>query len=209
MKLMFKIFVFLCIICALFAVSTVSATSNDKLPSQDEVTVFISEMKGSSASEIFDKVKNAHSTWNADLLECSTCSGDKEAIALYCTSSNEKGYESIYCNETGIVTPSSLKGYTLKESYKGELKESENTTEENSSEPKEENKIIEVNNSSEPTYNDLKEFLDDYKGDTKYSQENVQSLQDAFLKAGWSTEIRYCIAVNTSDEGLLHMVLGV
>lgn len=206
MRSITKILIFLCVICALFAVSTVSATSNDKLPSQDEITQFITEMKGASAAEILDKIKSDHPTWNADLLECPTCTGDKEAIALYSTASTEKGYGSTYCNETGVISPSTLKGYTLKESYKGTLEESENNTTENSSAPLSEN-VVEVN-SSEHTYNDLKEFLDDYNGDTKYSQANIQSLQDTFLKAGWGTEIRYCIAVNTTDEGLLHVVLG-
>ncbi len=206
MRSITKILIFLCVICALFAVSTVSATSNDKLPSQDEITQFITEMKGSSASDILDKVKSDHPTWNADLLECPTCFGDKEAIALYSTASTEKGYGSTYCNETGVISPSTLKGYTLKESYKGTLEESENSTTENSSAPLSEN-VVEVNN-TEHTYNDLKEFLDDYDGNTTYSQENIQSLQDTFSKAGWSTGIRWCIAVDTTDEGLLHVVLG-
>ena len=196
----------LLLLIAVISITVVTATDNKDLPSQEEITTFASEMKGSSASDILDKVKSDHPTWNADLLECPTCSGDKEAIALYSTASTEKGYGSTYCNETGVISPSTLKGYTLKESYKGTLEESENNTTENSSAPLSEN-VVEVN-SSEHTYNDLKEFLDDYNGDTKYSQANIQSLQDTFLKAGWGTEIRYCIAVNTTDEGLLHVVLG-
>ena len=206
MRSITKILIFLCVICALFAVSTVSATSNDKLPSQDEITQFVTEMKGSSASDILDKVKSDHPTWNADLLECSSCTGDKEAIALYSTASTAKGYGSTYCNETGVISPSTLTGYTLKESYKGTLEESENNTTENTSTPTSDD-VVEVN-STEHTYNDLKEFLNDYEGNTTYSQVNIQSLQDTFLKAGWGTEIRYCIAVNTTDEGLLHIVLG-
>lgn len=196
----------LLLLIAVISITVVTATDNKDLPSQEEITAFASEMKGSSASDIFEKVKSDHPTWNADLLECSTCTGDKEAIALYSTASTEKGYGSTYCNETGVISPSTLKGYTLKESYKGTLEESENNTTENSSAPLSEN-VVEVN-SSEHTYNDLKEFLDDYNGDTKYSQANIQSLQDTFLKAGWGTEIRYCIAVNTTDEGHLHVVLG-
>lgn len=196
----------LLLLIAVISITVVTATDNKDLPSQEEITAFASEMKGSSASDILDKVKSDHPTWNADLLECPTCSGDKEAIALYSTASTEKGYGSTYCNETGVISPSSLGGYTLKESYKGTLEESENNTTENSSAPLSEN-VVEVN-SSEHTYNDLKEFLDDYNGDTKYSQANIQSLQDTFLKAGWGTEIRYCIAVNTTDEGHLHVVLG-
>ena len=196
----------LLLLIAVISITVVTATDNKDLPSQEEITAFASEMKGSSASDILDKVKSDHPTWNADLLECPTCSGDKEAIALYSTASTEKGYGSTYCNETGVISPSSLGGYTLKESYKGTLEESENNTTENSSAPLSEY-VVEVN-SSEHTYNDLKEFLDDYNGDTKYSQANIQSLQDTFLKAGWGTEIRYCIAVNTTDEGHLHVVLG-
>ncbi len=206
MKSIIKALIFLSIICALFAVSTASATSNDKLPTQSEVTTFITEMKGSTASDILDKIKADHPTWNADLLECSTCSGDKEAIAIYYTASTEKGYGSIYCNETGIISPSTLKGYAPIDSYKGTIEASENNTIENSSTPTDE-KVVEVNN-TEHTYADLKEFLDDYDGDTKYSQANIQSLQDTFSKAGWKTEIRWCIAVDTADEGLLHIVLG-
>lgn len=206
MRSITKTLSFLCVICALFAVSTVSATSNDKLPSQDEITAFATEMKGSSASDIFDKVKSDHPDWNADLLECPTCSGDKEAIALYWTASTSKGYGSTYCNETGVISPSTLTGYTLKDSYKGTMEKSENNTTENTSTPTSDD-VVEVN-SSEHTYNDLKEFLDDYDGNTTYSQANIQSLQDTFSKAGWGTEIRWCIAVDTTDEGLLHVVLG-
>ncbi len=197
----------LLLVCAAISITVVTATDNKDLPSQEEVTNFIDEMKGKSASEIMDKVKADHPTWNADLIECPSCSGDKEAIALYYTDPGSKGYGSVYYNGTAIVNPSDLKGFNVKDSYKGELEKSENNTEDNSSKPKD-NKVIEVSNSSEHTYDDLSEFLDDYEGDTKYSQENIQSLQNSFLKAGWNTEIRYCIAVNTTDEGLLHIVLG-
>ena len=195
----------LLLLIAAISITVVTATDNKDLPSQDEITQFITEMKGSSASDIFDKVKSDHPDWNADLLECPSCAGDKEAIALYCTASTEKGYGSTYCNETGVISPSSLGGYTLKESYKGTLEESETNTTENTSTLTSD--VVEVN-SSEHTYNDLKEFLDDYEGNTTYSQANIQSLQDTFLKAGWGTEIRWCIAVDTTDEGLLHIVLG-
>lgn len=205
MKKILKIGIVL-LVCAIIGITMASATSNDKLPTQEEVTQFTTEMKGFTASEIFNEVKSDHPAWNADLLECATCSGDKEAIAIYWTASTSKGYGSTYCNETGIISPSNLKGYTLKDPYIGTLENSDNNTTDNSSTPTEE-KVVEVN-SSEHTYSDLKEFLDDYEGDTKYSQENIQSLQDTFSKAGWGTEIRYCIAVNTTDEGLLHIVLG-
>ena len=196
----------LLLLIAVISITVATATDNKDLPSQEEITAFASEMKGASASDILDKIKSDHPTWNADLLECSSCTGDKEAIALYWTASTEKGYGSTYCNETGVISPSSLGGYTLKEKYIGTLEESENNTTENSSAPLSEN-VVEVN-SSEHTYNDLKEFLDDYDGNTTYSQENIQSLQDTFSKAGWSTGIRWCIAVDTTDEGLLHIVLG-
>lgn len=196
----------LLLLIAVISITVVTATDNKDLPSQDEITAFATEMKGSTASEILDKVKSDHPTWNADLLECPSCTGDKEAIALYSTASTAKGYGSTYCNETGVISPSTLKGYTLKESYKGTLEESENNTTENTSVPTDE-KVVEVN-TTEHTYSDLKEFLDDYDGNTTYSQANIQSLQDTFSKAGWSTEIRWCIAVDTTDEELLHVVLG-
>lgn len=196
----------LLLLIAVISITVVTATDNKDLPSQEEITQFATEMKGSSASDIFDKVKSDHPDWNADLLECPTCSGDKEAIALYSTASTSKGYESTYCNETGVISPSTLTGYTLKDSYKGTLEESETNTTENTSTPTSDD-VVEVN-SSEHTYNDLKEFLDDYEGNTTYSQVNIQSLQDTFSKAGWGTEIRWCIAVDTTDEGLLHVVLG-
>jgi len=205
----------LLIICAVIGVTVVTATDNKDLPSQEEVTQFITEMKGSSASDIFDKVKEDHSTWNADLFECSTCSGDKKAIALYYTYSNENGYGSVYCNETGIVTPSSLKGYTLKESYKGELSGSNNNTEENTSEPEEENDTNVVNESetetsSTHTYNSFKNALDDYDGKLDCTSEScAQSLSDYYKELGWSTEVKHCVAVTTSDEGTVYVVLGV
>ena len=199
----------LLIICAVIGVTVVTATVNKDLPSQDEVTQFISEMNGSSASDIFGKVKEDHTTWNADLFSC----GDKEAIALYYTYSNDRGYGSVYCNETGIVTPSSLKGYTLKESYKGELNESGNNTEENSSEPVEENDTTIVNESetsSTHTYESFKNALDKYDGKLDCTSENcAQSLSDYYRELGWSTEVKHCVAVTTSDEGTIYVVLGV
>ncbi|MDD3915328.1 MAG: hypothetical protein PHF76_11870, partial [Bacteroidales bacterium] len=134
----------LLLLIAVISITVVTATDNKDLPSQDEITAFATEMKGSTASEILDKVKSDHPTWNADLLECPSCTGDKEAIALYSTASTAKGYGSTYCNETGVISPSTLKGYTLKESYKGTLEESENNTTENTSVPTDE-KVVEVN----------------------------------------------------------------
>jgi len=123
MKSITKALVFICILCALFAI-TATATSNDKLPSKEEVNTFVTEMKGSSASDIFEKVKSDHKSWNADLLECSSCSGSKAAIALYYTDTNPKGYGSIYVKDGGIVIPSTLKGYSTKDSYKGTIGDS-------------------------------------------------------------------------------------
>lgn len=122
------------LILVLVAASVVTATSNDKLPTKEEVTNLLSEMKGSSASDILDKIKEDHPAWNADLIECSTCSGSKEAVVLYYTdSASTKGYGSVYFKDGQAISPTILKGYTTKESYKGELEDSvkeENTTKE-------------------------------------------------------------------------------
>ncbi|MEN6294111.1 MAG: hypothetical protein ABFD07_19120 [Methanobacterium sp.] len=123
MKSITKALIFLCILCALFAI-TATATSNDKLPSKEEVTNFVTETKGSTASDILDKVKDDHPSWYVDLIECSTCSGSKDAIALYYTDSNPKGFSSIYIKDGQIVSPATLKGYSTKESYKGTIGDS-------------------------------------------------------------------------------------
>lgn len=213
MKNIIKIGIIL-LLCAIIGVTLSTATSNDKLPTKDQVTNFISEMKSSSASDIFSKVKSDHPAWNADLLTCSTCSGSKEAIALYYTDSGSKGYGSIYVKDGEIVTSGSLKGYTLKDSYKGELKESINETEENAStQPKENNSTVikddETEKNSGQTYEDFTKALDAYDGKTGCkSLDCAQSLSDYFKGKGWSTEVRYCVAVTTSDEGTVYVVLG-
>jgi len=199
------------LLCAIIGVTLSTATSNDKLPTKDQVTNFISEMKSSSASDIFSKVKSDHPTWNADLLTCSTCSGDKEAVALYYTDLGSKGYGSVYVKDGKIVTPGSLKGYSVKESYKGELKESINKTEENTSTKLEDHenviKVQDKKDDSTCTYKNFENVLDKYDGNYTYSGDNIQALNNHFLKLGWTAEIKYCVAVNTSDKGIMYVVL--
>ena len=114
----------LLVVCTLLCISIVTATDNTNLPTRNEVNSSLEDMKGKSASEVMDSVKEDHSTWKADLLECSTCAGDKEAIALYFSDpGSSKGYGSIYYKNGEIVSPSILKGYSTKESYKGVLEE--------------------------------------------------------------------------------------
>lgn len=133
MKSITKALACLCILCALFAI-TATATSNDNLPSKDDVDSFLSDVKNSSSSEILDKVKEGHPTWYADLIECSTCTGNQDAVVLYYTDKTlTKGYRSVYFQDGKVVSPSTLHGYTTKESYKGELedeKEEEESDEE-------------------------------------------------------------------------------
>lgn len=142
MKSITKALIFLCILCALFAINA-TATSNDKLPSKDEVNSFLSDMKNCTSSEIFNKVKEVHPGWNVDLITCSTCSGDEEAIALYYKNSESaNGYGSIYFKDGAIVSSSSLKGYTTKDKYVGKLDE------ENGKEAKEDSVNEECNDGS-------------------------------------------------------------
>jgi len=220
MKSVIKMFTFLLI--ALITVCVVSATSNDKLPSKDEVNSVLSEMKTSSASDIFNTVKEDHPAWKVDLLECSTCSGDKEALALYYdNSSSQKGYGSIYFKEGEIVSPSNLKGYSLKEPYKGELDESGNdiepsenndTEKDNTTEDDKEDKIIkedETESTSKNTYEAFQNLLDDYDGDLKSTkEEDADALSEYFTENGWDTKVYHCVEVDTSDEGTVYIVLG-
>jgi len=130
MKSITNALVCLCILCALFAI-TATATSNDTLPSKDEVDSFLSDVKNSSSSEILDKVKEEHSTWHADLIECSTCTGSQDAVVLYYTDkTSTKGYRSVYFQDGKVVSPSALHGYSTKESYKGELEDEEDEVDE-------------------------------------------------------------------------------
>lgn len=125
MKIICTVLVFL-----LLAASVVSATSNENLPDKSKVDDFISEMKGSSASDVFDKVKEEHKDWNADLLKCTTCEGNTEAVGLYYKDQGSyKGYASIYYADGKIVSPSDLHGYKTTESYIGELEDSKDSPE--------------------------------------------------------------------------------
>ncbi len=204
------------LVLTVVGVAITTATANDKLPTKNEVTTFLSDMNGKNASDIFCKIKDDHSTWNADLLEGA---GNKEAIAVYYTDSRPKGYGSIYYMDGKTVSPSDLKGYAPKESYKGESEKSDNTTEnatsENTSIPTEENdsKIIkddETEKNSNNTYEAFTKALDSYDGKLDCtSQGCAQSLSDYFKGLGWGTEVKYCVAVNTSNEGTVYVVLGV
>lgn len=213
MKKIIKIGIIL-LVCAAIGITLATATSNDKLPTKEEVTNFLSDEKDSTASEILSKVKDEHSTWFADLLECSTCLGSKEAIVVYYTdSSSSKGYGSIYFKDGVIISPSSIPGYTVKESYKGELEESNNTTKENTStQPEEDSKIVkddETEKNSNNTYDAFTKALDNYEGKTDCTSMGcASSLSDYFKELGWSSDVRYCVAVNTSDEGTVYVVLG-
>jgi hypothetical protein len=197
------------LVTAIIGITLATATTNDKLPTKEEVTNFISGESNSTASEILDKVKEDHPTWKADLYY----QGNEEAIALYYIYDNEKGYGSVYFKDGEIVSPSSLGGYTLKESYTGELEESNNTTDENTStQPEEDSKIVkddETEKNSNNTYEAFTKALDSYDGKTDCTSMGcASSLSDYFKELGWSSDVRYCVAVNTSDEGTVYVVLG-
>ena len=208
MKKIIKISIIL-LLCAIIGVTISNATSNDKLPSKTEVTAFITEMNGSSAADIFSKVKEQHPAWNADLLSC----GNDEAIALYYTDSGSKGYGGLYVKDGKNVSPGDLKGYTVKELYKGKLEDLENTTEENTSTQPDNSTVIkddETEKNSDHTYKDFTTALDSYTGKTDCTSKScAQSLSDYFKGKGYSTEVKYCVAVTTSDEGTVYVVLGV
>lgn len=208
MKKIIKIGIIL-LVCAVIGVTISTATSNDKLPTKEEVTNFLSHEKDSTPSEIMSKVKEDHPAWKADLFS----QGNDEAIALYYLYDNDKGYGSVYFKDGEIVSHSSLGGYTLKESYKGELEESNNTTEENTStQPEEDSKLIkddETEKNSDNTYDAFTKALDKYDGKTDCTSMGcASSLSDYFKELGWTSEVKYCVAVNTSDEGTVYVVLG-
>ncbi|MDD2287002.1 MAG: hypothetical protein PHQ11_16570 [Paludibacter sp.] len=112
-----------------------------------------------------------------------------------------------------IVSPGDLKGYTVKESYKGKLEDLENTTEENTSTQPDNSTVIkddETEKNSDHTYKDFTTALDSYTGKTDCTSKScAQSLSDYFKGKGYSTEVKYCVAVTTSDEGTVYVVLGV
>lgn len=118
------------LIFSLLAASVVSATSNENLPEKLKVEAFISEMKGLPASEVFNNIKENHKDWNADLLKCSTCGDNTEALAVYYKDTGSyKGYGSIYFADGKTVSPSSLHGYKTTEKYIGELEEEKDSSE--------------------------------------------------------------------------------
>jgi len=209
MKKIIKISIIL-LLCAIIGVTLTTATSNDKLPTKTELTDFVTEMKGSSASDMFEKVKDTHPDWNADLI----CSGSNEAVALYYTDSNSKGFSSIYVKDGKIVSPGDLKGYAMKDKYIGKIEDSKNTTEDNTStQPTDNSTVIkddETEKNSDHTYKDFTTALNNYDGKTDCTSKScAQSLSDYFKDKGYSTEVKYCVAVTTSDEGTVYVVLGV
>lgn len=165
----------LLVVCTLLCISIVTATDNTNLPTKNEVNSFLEDMKGKSASEVMDSVKEDHSTWKADLLECSTCTGDKEAIALYYKDSeSQKGYGSVYFKDGKIVSPSILKGYSTKESYKGMI-------EEGTSEPSTEDQVDEECKDG----NCKKEINDSESKEVQIKSESKITVEDrkaAFMK---------------------------
>ncbi len=197
-------------VCAMLCITVATATDNNILPTKDDVSKFIDDMKGKSASEVMSSVKEDNPTWKADILQ----NGDAEAIALYYEdSSSSKGYGSFYIKDGNPISASSLSGYTVKESYKGELEISENNTEENTSTPTNDSTVIkndETEKNSDTTYDSFTKALDKYDGKTDCtSMSCAEGLRDYFKGLGWTSEVKYCVAVDTSDEGTVYVVLGV
>lgn len=185
MKRLLKISLMLLVIVAV-GVTLSTATSNDKLPSKEEITNFVTDIKDSSASEILDKVKDDHPSWYADLIECSTCSGSKNAIVLYYTDTNPKGYGSIYIKDGQIVSPSTLKGYTTTESYKGmigdskeEKSDKETCTNGSCKEDVSESKEVSIKSESNLSVEDCKEaFMEFLKTKDSVTLKEVQEELD-------------------------------
>lgn len=224
-KLLTIIGILLCLLCV-----TIAAADNEDLPTREEVTDLLED--SDSASDVMDSVKEDHPAWKADLLECTTCTGDQEAIALYYEDSDSsKGYRSIYFKDGEVVSPSSLSGYTLKECYKGELEDSDDCADGScNTEPDEEENdtdaVSDEDNESdedtEYTYEALGEALDDYDGTiTCSSKKCATALSDYLKEDGWTASVekktfkslssgktRYCVSVDTDDEGEVYIVLG-
>ncbi|MEN6290897.1 MAG: hypothetical protein ABFD07_02630 [Methanobacterium sp.] len=129
MKCISKALVLFCFICALF-VFPATATSNENLPSKDETNQIISDANTDNALDVYNYVKEKGIATNCDLWKCSTCSGDTYAVSFYYKDSTaSKGYGSQYFKDGGAVPYSSLRGYSLEDSYKGEESNKENVTE--------------------------------------------------------------------------------
>lgn len=231
-KLLTVIGILLCLMCV-----TIAAANDENLPTQEEVTDLLED--SDSASDVMESVKEDHPTWKADLLECTTCTGDQEAIALYYEDSNSsKGHGSVYfkdgddVNPSGIVSPSNLSGYKLKECYKGELEDSDDCADGScNTEPEDEEKDTDADSDEEDnesdedteyTYEALGKALDDYDGTiTCSSKKCATALSDYLEEDGWTASVekktfkslssgktRYCVSVDTDDEGEVYIVLG-
>ena len=202
----------LCLACV-----TMATASREQLPSKEDVNDFLDGCTNMSASEVMNDIKEDHSTWKADLLK----DGDENAIAIYFEDSDSgKGYGSIYYQNGESVSPSTLSEYTLAESYKGEIGESENNTnvsqdeenvtDENVTTDENETVIKGDETDTEHKYEAFKTALDKYDGKTDCTSLScATSMKDYFKEMGWTTSVKYCVAVDTSDEGTVYVVLGV
>jgi len=218
-KLLTAIGISLCLLCV-----TIAAADNEDLPTREEITDLLED--SDSASDVMEAVKEDHPTWKADIIE----NGDDEAIALYYeNSSSVSGHSSVYFKDGEVVSPSSLHGYELKECYKGELEDSDGCADGScDTDPEEEENDTDADSDEEEdedteyTYEALEEALGDYDGTIDCSSKKcANALSDYLEDEGWTTEVekktfkslssgktRYCVSVDTDDEGEVYIVLG-
>lgn len=202
----------ICFLIWTLFVGIVSAeTANADLPSASAITSFCEKYTGNN---FIDTVKTKsvaeNPTWKWDVIE--GC-GNK-LIAFYFHANNERGYGSVYYNNTGdVVIPDCSCNYELLKSYKG-IGSGNNTV-------KDTNKV-----KSSHTLDDLKNIMNAYSGNIDcQSMSCAQQVADYLTENGYEcgvttrtfnklnsvSKTRYCIDVVVEVNGLkqvLSIVLG-
>jgi anti-sigma28 factor (negative regulator of flagellin synthesis) len=100
------------ILLCLLLISTASA-----LPSEKELSSFLSDVKFSDLSEVYDTSVKENPSWPVDLWE----NKKGQAIAFYTESDSSRGYKSHYYNDKGEdVSKFGCSGGELVKSHKGD-----------------------------------------------------------------------------------------
>jgi len=198
-----------------FSTTAAAETANKDLPDSLDVTKFLDKYKGESnyIEIVTETAEEDHPAWKWDVLECN---GD-DFVVFYSNSDNDKGYNAEYRDVDGeISVPVCGNGCTVKDKYKGE------NDEENEVEEDEETEEVEDTEDSGHAYEDLVNCLDAYTGKVTCSSRSCANNMCDYLKDnGWDAEVvkkayksvasgqtRFCIDVDTEDEGLMSIVLG-
>lgn len=187
-------------IALLIALVTVSTVTAKELPSKSELNTFISDIPKEDGfiKTASEAALDEHPEWHWDKWT--------SAVSFYYNDpGSKKGYGSIYFDDNGKKMTASCKDCKIIESHKG----SEEPNEEKEEAPRETERIKEGIRSKGHTLDDLRTAIDEYDGNLDCTKKScVEALYKYLDDDGWDVKIRYCIAVDTEDEGERYVILG-